>query len=284
MGTIINGVGVGTSANFAGASLTIKNTNNAMARMQSMRRQSSSRAKKKLNYNSKEISSQLLRASKSRNASMILARAKSKVSVLQRCLGTGQYNDSEVRTAIAHANRMVKCAKMKVQNLKEEERLKKQYENEHTNKEHQQKNEIKRRVSQKERDIKTKAVLDETQQVLKEKAMRQEILRKKRLHRNAERGKISEADMKYLEEQMNERRRTCTNTCGVSLELSTQAVGLSELQLSEHALELLENQVEQEVALEMGNIDASTTVAMGADMSAASSTAGSAVSSVDISI
>lgn len=282
MGVTVSGAGMGTSAAFAGASLTIKNTGNTASKMQSTQRQTS-KTKKNLNYNSREISSQILRASKSRSASMVLARAKSKVSSLQRCLGTGQYNDNEVRIAIAHANRMVKCAKMKVANLKEEERLKKQYENEHKTKERQQKNEVKRRVNQKERDIKTKTVLSEVQQTQKEKAMRQEILRKKRIHRNAEQGKISEADLKYLEEQRNGRGSTCANTGGVSLELSIQAAELSDLQLSEHALELLENQIEQEVSLEMGNIDVSTTV-MGMDMSGASSTAGSVSASVDVSV
>lgn len=281
MGTTVNGVGVGGSANFAGASLTVKNTNNAVAGLQNVRRQSGT--KKKLNYNSKEISSQILRAGKSRSASMVLARAKNKVSTLQRCLGTGQYNDNEVRVALAHANRMVKCAKMKVQNLKEEERLKRQYENEHVNKERQQKNEVKRRVSQKERNIKTKAVLDETQQTLKEKSMRQEILRKKRVHRNAERGKINEADMKYLEEQVNEKKGTYSNSCGVSLELSTQAAELSDLQLSEHAMELLESQVEQELSIEMGNIEVSTAASITAD-TAGTCASGSTASSVDVSI
>lgn len=284
MATTVNGVGVGAAANFAGASLTVKSTTNTIARSQAIQRQSSRKTKKKLNYNSKEISSQLLRASKSRNAAMVLTRAKSKVSNLQRCLGTGQYNDSEVRVALAHANRMVKCAKMKLQNLKEEEQLRSHYEREHANKEQQQKNEVKRRVTQKEQEIKTKIVLDEAQQAIKEKSMRQDLLRKKRIHRNAERGKINEADMKYLKEQMNERGNTYSDSSGVMLELSTQAVGISELEMSEHALQLLENQLEQEVALEMGDIGMSTSMSMGTEISSASSEIAGASASVDISI
>lgn len=282
MGTTVNGVGTGAAANFAGASLAIKKASGKMAGMQTMRSQSST--KKNLNYNSKEISAQLLRASKSRNASMVLARAKSKVSSLQRCLGTGQYNDNEVRVALAHANRMVKCAKLKVQNLKEEEHLKKQYEREHTAKERQQKNEIKRRVNQKEQDLKTKMVLDEAQQACREKALRQEFLRKKRMHRNAERGKVNEADMKYLKEQMHEHGNSYSDSSGIMLELSTQAANLSELQMSEHALQLMESQLEQEVELEMQGMEVSASMSIGADASAASPNVGSTSVNVDISI
>lgn len=207
-----------------------------------------STTKKALNYNSKEISSQLMRAHKSRNASMVLSRAKSKVSMLRRCLGTGQYNDNEVRIALAHANKMVKTAQMKVTNLKEEEQMKKSLEREHKNEERQQKNEMKRRVSQKQKDIKLKAQLEENQQVLKEKSMRQEILRKRRLHRNSERNSVNEADMEYLKNKMDEQKGCYVDTSGVMVEFSAQAV---ELQMSEHAMQVAEEQLGTDANVQM---------------------------------
>ena len=51
--------------------------------------------KKSLNYNAKQISSQLIRATKSRTAAAVLTKAKSTVNNLQHCLGTGEYDDSE---------------------------------------------------------------------------------------------------------------------------------------------------------------------------------------------
>ncbi|MGN0350036.1 MAG: hypothetical protein ACI4ES_00160 [Roseburia sp.] len=235
----------GTAAGIAGGTLTIKNTRDSSARVQSMSRGGSSKSKKKLNYNSREISAQLMRASKSRNASSVLARAKNKVSHLQRCLGTGQYDDGEVRVAIAHAKRMVKCAQSKVQNLKEEETLERKYEKEKAAKEQQQKSEVKRRVHQKEQDLRQKMATEEIQQMRKEKAKRQEIMRKRRLHRNQERGKISEADMKYLKDTIDYMHNSGQiDTTAVSLALSETAVMMSELQ---QVGSQIESQIEVEV-------------------------------------
>lgn len=232
----VNGSGAGSlNAAMSGASITT-----GKSATKSSGSFAQSKTKKVLNYNSKEISSQLMRAHKSRNASMVLSRAKSKVSSLRRCLGSGQYNDNEVRIALAHANKMVKAAQMKVTNLKEEEQMKKSLEREHANKERQQKNEIKQRVSQKQNDIKMKAQIDENQQVLKEKAMCQEILKKRRLHRNSERNSVNEADMEYLKNKMDGRNNCYVDTSGVLAEFSAQAV---QLELSEHAIQIAEEQL-----------------------------------------
>lgn len=255
----------GTAAGIAGGTLTIKNTRDSNARVQSMSRSGSSKVRKKLNYNSREISAQLMRASKSRNASGVLARAKSKVSHLQRCLGTGQYDDGEVRVAIAHAKRMVKCAQSKVRNLKEEENLERKFEKEKEAREQQQKNEVKRRVHQKEQDLRQKMATEEIQQMRQEKAKRQEIMRKRRLHRNQERGKISEADMKYLQDTIDYMHNSGqVDTTAVSIALSDAAVMMSELQQVESQIE---NQVEMEVAaMENGmvsDVGIATTVSSG---------------------
>ncbi len=284
MNTTINGIGGGMPANPAGAAVTIKSTGNAKTGMQTSF--GKSKGKRQLNYNSKEISAQLMRASKARNAAMVVTRAKSKVNSLQRCLGTGVYNDNEVRSAIAHAKRMVKCAQMKTRNLREEEQISKRNQQEHSTKERQQKNEVKRRVGQKEKEIKSEIVLEEAQQAMKEKANRQELLRKRRIHRNQERSKINEADMKYLKEKMNEGKNSYCADSGVAIELSTMAMELSEIQLSEHALELLEDQIELEVEMEMGGIDISIgTSGIGdATVTADSGAVESTGTSVDVSI
>ena len=244
---------------------------------------SGNKAKKKaLNYNPREISSQIVRASKSRSASVVLVRAKSKVGVLARCLGTGQYDDGEVRAAIAHAKRVVRCAQLKVNNLKEEERLKKRNDKEQEVGRKQKKNEIKRRTHQKEQALKTKIALKETQQVLKEKTRKQELMQKRRLHRNEENGKLIEADMKYMEEQSNAGNNTGAYAGGVSMDLSLQAMILSEIRLSEHALELLEQQAVQEMGADMGSGTADGVSGADAGVSQTASAAG--VSSVGASV
>lgn len=228
----------GTASGVSGGSLTITNKSNAKNRLQSIGRSGNTKAKKKLNYNSRDISSQLMRAKKSGNAAGVLSRAKSKVSSLQRCLGTGQYDDGEVRIALAHAKRMVRCAQTKVRNLKEEEVLQRKFEKEKSSDKQQQKNEVKRRAHQKEQNLKQKMATEEIQQIQKEKAKRQEILRKRRIHRNQERGKVSEADMKYLKETMDYMHSNGQiDTTAVSIELTDTAVLMNELQQIEAQIE-----------------------------------------------
>ena len=60
--------------------------------------------------------------------------------MLQRCKASDQYHDSEVEIALAHAKRMVKCAQLKVSNLKQEEVLKKSSERELASSKQQNKN------------------------------------------------------------------------------------------------------------------------------------------------
>ena len=163
--TVNNYLG-GTMNGFSTATINTRNT--GISKSSSFSTGKST--KKSLNYNAKQISSQLIRATKSRTAAAVLTKAKSTVNNLQHCLGTGEYDDSEVQIALAHAKRMVKCAQSKVSNLKQEENLQRKYEREKSAKEMQQKSEVKRRVHQKENDLKQKMATEEIQQVQKEKS------------------------------------------------------------------------------------------------------------------
>ena len=185
----------GTMNGFSAATINTRNTGISKSSSFSTGKPT----KKSLNYNAKQISSQLIRATKSRTAAAVLTKAKSTVNNLQHCLGTGEYDDSEVQIALAHAKRMVKCAQSKVSNLKQEENLQRKYEREKSAKEMQQKSEVKRRVHQKENDLKQKMATEEIQQVQKEKSRRQEIIRKRRMHRNEERSNIIVLDEVLLQ-------------------------------------------------------------------------------------
>lgn len=246
MNGIPTGFSVATST--AGSSASSQ-----MAMMEKIRRRNQ-RPKKKLNYNPREIANQLQRVSKSRNAAVVLTRAKSKVAALQSAKATGQYKDSDVRIALAHARRMVECSRMKVRNLKEEELLTKRGDRDHTTKEQKKKSEIKRRVRQKEKDIKLKMEIEENQEILKEKMRRQELVQKRRRHRTEEQGKITEADMKYLQGLgENDQPVHSVDMGSVALELSLAAERLAELQRMEQQLE---QQVEAEVEMEMSSPEA----------------------------
>lgn len=251
MNLTVNNYLSGTMNGFSNATVNTKSTG---ASTVSSFCTGKSQTKKSLNYNAKQLSSQILRATKSRTASAALYKAKSTVNNLQRCLKTGEYDDGEVEIALAHAKRMVKCAQSKVSNLKQEESLQRKYE-------------VKRRVHQKENDLKQKMAAEEIQQLQKEKSRHQEIIRKRRMHRNEERGKISEADMKYLENTMDYKHGdSSTANDAVAVDLSYVGLQMSELQ-----------QMEAQMNAELNaSADMSTTDATACDSTASATTAPSA--------
>lgn len=79
---------------------------------------------KKLRYNFKNISSQLLRSKTSTNARQVASKAKREVSRLKRLQGDKKYDSEEVQAAIAHAQAMERVAKKKARHLLEEEMVK----------------------------------------------------------------------------------------------------------------------------------------------------------------
>ncbi len=253
MGMAVNGGSAGMPGGVAGKATGFHSTGSSIARLMGQPKKNT-RPKKKLNYNPREISGQLVRASKSRNAAVVLTRARMKLSVLHQAHASGQYSESEVRIAMAHARRMVECSRLKVQNLKEEEILKGRNDREQRAGEMHKKNEVKRRVRQRERDARVKMSIEETQRVLKEKTKRQLLLQKRRMHRNDEQRKITEADLKYLEDQLrNNQTENSTQYEGATLDLSMEASQMSELQMIEQQIQ---QQVEIEVELEYAAMDA----------------------------
>lgn len=293
MSTTINGVGSANSRSTMTGTLTIKNGNNPYARMAAIRKPAK-KATKPLNYNHREISGQLVRAKKAQSAATVLTRAKSKLAVLQRASGSGQYNQTEVANAIAHARRMVRCAQLKVRNLKEEEREQKSHQNESGAKTQQKQGEVRRRVAAKERELKQKIAIEETQEVIKEKQKRSEMAQKRRMHRNQERGKIAEADMKYLKAMSgNNSGHTGSGydeASGIALDISSAAIALAQLALMEQARNAIEQEVEAEVEAEMalesgGMADASGSTGGQAPVTDGSAAAGGeAAASVDVSV
>lgn len=227
--------------------------------------------KKHLNYNSREIRSALVRATKAQSAGKVLCQAKSKLANLAKCKGTGMYNESELNSAIIHARRMVRCAQMKTRNLKQEEQQQRKHSKKAEAEEQQQKNEIKRRVSQKERHLEQKLSLEKSQREQKKQARIQEIMRRRRQHRNIERSKMDEADKEY---QTNV-SRAARGESPIVLNTAYYPLGGVEVELSEKGIELTEAQLEQQaemmVAAEIASMGAvSCDMGEGASMAASS--------------
>ena len=195
MGISINAPGsVSNQASMTGT-LSIRKSTNTFEQMAGVS-SSGGTSKKQLNYNHRDISGQ------PQSASAALTRAKSKVSMLQRAAASGQYDSKEVANALAHARRMVRCAQLKVRNLREEEREQQSAQKENSGKSQKKEHEVKRRVAQKERQLKQKVSIENTQEVLRQKKKKNEIAQKQQRHRSQERGKIAEADFKYIKSQL----------------------------------------------------------------------------------
>lgn len=80
---------------------------------------------KKLTYHFKQVSSQILKCKTSVSAKQVATTARSYVVLLRKKLYSGDYDTSEVRRALIHAEKMARIAKKKMKHLREEEMCKK---------------------------------------------------------------------------------------------------------------------------------------------------------------
>ena len=145
---------------------------------------------------------------------------------------------------------MVECAQLKVRHLKQEEIENRKYKSENKSEVTQKKGEIKRRAANKERELKEKIAIEEIQNVQKEKAKRIEIRQKRNSHRRQEQSKISEADMKYIKDQMGNRNTSdISPDSGVIVSLSAESTNL---QLTEAQIKM---QAQQDAELETDHTD-----------------------------
>ena len=237
--------------------------NLSMVDRQRLARQKKEKAKakkKNLNYNRREVSAQVLRASKLGMAARALATARTKASSLRRLVGTGQYDENELRIAIAHAESIVKTAKKKLGNLKEEQIKEKRVSRE------KQANELKKqvkrqRVRAKRQQIKRElaAQKNHVEQQMKAKEMR--CKRLKRRHRGEELADVAKADLKYIKDLQQYRRygdagnssRSVDTTGTAALEIGDTAMRLSDLERAEQALKYEEQQMGQDNAAFSGS-------------------------------
>lgn len=86
----------------------------------------SSPAKKKklrLQYNFKEISARILRTKTSGSARQVVTNARQRVAQLRRMSKSDNYDETELESAIRHAEAMARVAKKRMKHLQEEERV-----------------------------------------------------------------------------------------------------------------------------------------------------------------
>jgi hypothetical protein len=82
------------------------------------------KSQKRLTYNYKKVSAQILQAKTANSAGKAVTQARVQVAQLRKKLRTGEYDDKELENAIIHAERIARAAKKKEKHLEEEERMK----------------------------------------------------------------------------------------------------------------------------------------------------------------
>ncbi|MBR6391279.1 MAG: hypothetical protein IKS16_08060 [Lachnospiraceae bacterium] len=78
---------------------------------------------KKLQYNFKDISSQIMRSKTSLSAKQAASKARREVLRLRRAKAAGMYDEEEVNAALEHAKAMERVAKKKAAHLQQEEMI-----------------------------------------------------------------------------------------------------------------------------------------------------------------
>ena len=123
---------------------------------------------------------------------------------------------------------------------------------------------MKRRVAQKERQLKQKVAIENTQEVLRQKKKKNEMAQKQQRHRSQERGKIAEADFKYIKSQLEAGKgfgggSSYCEDSGFTLDISDAAMSMVELEMM--AQNQIEAEAEAEVEAEMSLTDGGTLAA-----------------------
>lgn len=82
----------------------------------------STKKKKRIQYNFREISNQILQTKTSGSASRVLVSARSKVAMLARMVRNSDYDENELEQALIHAKKMERIAKKRMKHLQQEEK------------------------------------------------------------------------------------------------------------------------------------------------------------------
>ena len=90
---------------------------------ESRKNQKKEKAKKRLNYTHRRISGKISSAKTVNQASRAVSSANTNLSLLRRKSASGQYDESELEIAIIHAKKMVRVAKKKLKNVKNEAQI-----------------------------------------------------------------------------------------------------------------------------------------------------------------
>ena len=247
----------------------------------------SPKKKKRLQYNFKAISAQIMQAKTSGGASQVAAKARRQIAVLQRNMKSDEYNEDEIKNAIAHAKSLERIARKRMKHLRQEEALKQDgnpYLSEMEEKVEdlavkgmdpeellklseeelkQLMDELQEAMQELESEVSgTQATdkLDSLEEVVEENIDVLDLERLKRKHRSDELREIMEADMKYLKALFNklakEKQNAASGSIGSS-DGSGSADNLSGVMLQLSGVDMTVPTTEIPAPVSGGNMDIS---------------------------
>lgn len=191
---------------------------------------------KKLQYNFKRLSNQIMRTKTSVNAKQLVTKTKFQIADLKMKLISGDYSYEEVHNAIVHAEKIARVAKKRMKNLEQEECIQKTGRNKKMDIEEMQEKREKQQdeildttgMSREEIEKLLQELKEEMEKIEQEldKAMKasenlmeefiqgskqqmdpKELEELKKKHRSEEFRDIMEADMEYLKAVFNKLAR-----------------------------------------------------------------------------
>lgn len=232
---------------------------------------------KRLQYNFKQISSQIMKSKTSTNARRVVTKARAKVVELLRKKYNSDFDNRELDAAIIHAKKMERIARKRMKHLKEEEAAKQQgfctNELEERTESYMKDAELKKhsepgkeelmQLMQELKELMKKSMDEFTDEtgleeleneiigIKKEDMEPEELERLKKKHRADELREIMEADMKYLRalfDKLEKEKQSISNGSG-------NLNSLSGITLELAGTEMPVETIPQPVVTEGGSID-----------------------------
>lgn len=272
-------IGIGSN-NSNVRKVVIKNSDGSVAGTMTFSRRRKKK-QKRLQYNFKQISLQIMQTKTPVSAKQVVIRARAKAVDLRKKLSSEDYDFSEVRHALIHAEKMARIAKKRMKNLQQEENLERKNGKNQTEggddcepagdegfcgmKESQMSEkemkdimrELQDTIRELEEEITRMEKLDELSDEMLNAGSRgmepEDIERLKKKHRSDELREIMEADMKYLKAMFDKlAKEKQENSSGISSNNYEAAEGVS---LEIGGMEMPVEVSEMPAMAEGGNLD-----------------------------
>lgn len=234
---------------------------------------------KKLQYNFKRLSSQIMRTKTSVNAKQLVTKTKFQIADLRMKLISGDYSYEEIHNALIHAEKIARVAKKRMKHLEEEEYIEKTGHNDKMDLEEMQEQQGKQKeeildttcMSQEEMERLMQELQAEMEKIEKEleKAMEEsenlmeefvqgskqqmdskDLEELKKRHRSEELRDIMKADMEYLKAIFNKLAREKESAGSSSSNSNSSSDSSGNMSISGISLEIGSVDVPVETAAE----------------------------------